>query len=196
MTTVTAVPILPVKRGYLIWLWAGIALALVSAWALARQADPVLVREQRGHGVIATPSGLQYKVIKAGQPGGATPTDTDVALVNYQGRLLDGTTFDQSQRPMPMPVAGVVPGFGEALKLMHKGAKYRLWMPPKLGYGDRANGPIPANSTLVFDLEMIDFIPAAVLRQLQAQQMQQQQGAPGGMPPGMAPQDQMPGSVR
>lgn len=196
MTTVTAVPLLPVKRGYLIWLWAGIALALISAWALARQGDPVLVREQRGRGVITTPSGLQYKVIKPGQPSGATPTDTDVALVNYQGRLLDGTTFDQSQRPMPMPVAGVVPGFAEALKLMHKGAKYRLWLPPKLGYGDRANGPIPANSTLVFDLEMIDFIPEAVLRQMQAQQMQQQQGASGGLPPGVVPQGRVPGSVR
>ncbi len=187
MTTVTAVPLRPVKRGYLVWLWLGIALALFSAYALARQGDPALVREQRGRGVVTTASGLQYKVVKPGQPGGGTPTDADVALINYEGKLLDGTTFDKSQRPTPMPVAGVVPGFSEALKLMHKGAKYRIWLPPKLGYGAAGAGPIPPNATLVFDLELVDFIPEAVLRQMQAQQAGA--GGAGGLPggPGGAP---------
>lgn len=188
MTTVTAVPLRPVKRGYLVWLWLGIALAFVSAYALARQGDPALVREQRGRGVVTTASGLQYKIIKPGQPGGGTPTATDVALINYEGKLLDGTTFDKSQRPTPMPVAGVVPGFSEALKLMHKGAKYRIWLPPKLGYGEAGAGPIPPNSTLVFDLELVDFIPEAVLRQMQAQQAGGAGGMPSGAPGGMAPQ--------
>lgn len=170
MSTITAVPLQPLKRRYLIWLWLGIALALIGAVALARQGDPALVRESRGSGVVTTASGLKYKVLKPGAPGGAHPTDTDVALIQYEGRLLDGTIFDKSQQPTPMPVAGVVPGFSEALKLMTKGAKYRLWLPPKLGYGDRAAGPIPPNSTLVFDLELIDFLPEAVVRQLQAQQ--------------------------
>ena len=181
MSTVTAVPLQPVKRGYLIWLWAGILLACVSAWALARQGDPALVREQRGSGVVTTASGLQYKVVKAGEPNGAHPTQTDVALVQYHGRLLDGTTFDKSQQPMPMAVAGVVGGFGETLKLMTKGEKVRVWMPPKLGYGAAAQGPIPANSTLVFDVELVDFIPEAVLRQMQAQQGAMGMG--GAMPP-------------
>ena len=135
MSTVTAVPLQPVKRGYLVWLWLGILLACVSAYALARQGDPALIREARGSGVTTTASGLQYKVLKAGEANGAHPTATDVALIQYQGRLTDGTTFDKSERPTPLPLAGVVPGFAEALKLMTKGAKYRVWMPPKLGYG-------------------------------------------------------------
>lgn len=183
MSTVTAVPLQPVKRGYLIWLWLGIALACVSAFALARQGDPALVREARGRGVVTTASGLQYKVLKPGQAGGAHPTATDVALVQYQGRLLDGTTFDKSQQPTPFPVAegATVPGFSEGLKLMTKGSKFRFWMPPKLGYGAAANGPIPANSTLVFDVEMVDFIPEAVLRQMQ-QGAVGPTGLPGGRP--------------
>lgn len=182
MTTVTAVPLQPVKRGYLVWLWLGILLALGSGYALARQGDPALVREARGGGITTTASGLQYKMMKAGQTGGAHPTDSDVALIQYQGRLLDGTMFDQSRQPTPMPVGGVVPGFSEALKLMTKGSKYRFWLPPKLGYGAQANGPIPANSTLVFDVELIDFIPEAELRRMQAQR-----GSGGGLRPDTQP---------
>ena len=179
MSTVTAVPLRPVKRRYLVYLWVGIALALLSAFALARQGDDPLARNARASGVTTTASGLQYKVLTPG--AGARPTATDVALINYEGKLLDGTTFDKSQRPMPMPVSGVVPGFSEALKLMPKGSKYRVWLKPELGYGDRAAGPIPANSTLVFDIELIDFLPEAVVRQMQAQQ-----GMPGG-PAGAMP---------
>jgi len=138
--------------------------------------------------ILETGSGLQYKVLAAGK-GGAKPTDTDIALVNYEGKLVDGTTFDKSQQPTPMPVTGVVPGFSEALKLMPKGAKYRFWIKPSLGYGDKASGPIPANSVLVFDVELIDFLPEAVVRQLQAKQMQAAQAgaaqagaAPAGQP--------------
>lgn len=180
MSTVTAVPLRPVKRGYLVWLWLGLALALVSAFALARQGDDFLTRNARASGVVTTASGLQYRVLEPGQAGGARPTDTDVALVNYEGKLLDGTTFDKSQQPTPMPVAGVVPGFSEALKLMPKGAKYRIWLPPQLAYGEKGAGPIPPNSTLVFDVELIDFIPETVLRQMQM-------GGMGSPPPG-APQ--------
>ncbi|HEU0044514.1 FKBP-type peptidyl-prolyl cis-trans isomerase [Sphingomonas sp.] len=182
MTTVTAVPLQPVKRGYLIWLWLGILLACVSAYALARQGDPALLREARGKGVVTTPSGLQYKVLKAGEKGGAHPTATDVALIQYHGRLMDGTTFDKSQQPTPLQVGGVVPGFAEALKLMTKGAKYRVWLPPALGYGAQATGPIPANSTLVFDIDLVDFRSEAEIRQ-----MQQQQGMGGALPPGAIP---------
>ena len=120
MTTVTAVPLQPVKRGYLIWLWLGIALACVSAFALARQGDPALVREARGKSVVTTASGLQYKVLKAGPAGAAKPTVTDVALVSYEGRLLDGAGFDKSQQPTPFPVAP-----GEAAEL-RQGCDKRL----------------------------------------------------------------------
>lgn len=182
MSTVTAVPLQPVKRSYLVYLWVGVVLACVAAFLLARQGDDFLTRNARAEGVMTTASGLQYKVIQPGQPGAAKPTNTDVALINYEGKLLDGTTFDKSQQPTPMPVAGVVPGFSEALKLMPKGAKYRVWIKPALGYGAETKGPIPGNSTLVFDIELIDFLPESVVRQLQAQA--QQQGAMGGMPPG------------
>nr|WP_169804931.1 FKBP-type peptidyl-prolyl cis-trans isomerase [Sphingomonas asaccharolytica] len=134
-------------------------------------------------GVKTTASGLQYKVLTPGK--GKNPTDTDVALINYEGKLLDGTTFDKSQQPTPMPIKGVVPGFSEALKLMSKGAKFRVWIPAKLGYGDKGAGPIPANATLVFDIELIDFLPQAVIEQYQQQMMQKMGGAGGaGGPPG------------
>ena len=193
MSTVTAVPLRPVKRSYLIYLWIGLALALVSAFALARQGDDVMTRNARARGVVTTASGLQYKVLKPG--AGAKPTDTDVALINYEGKLLDGSTFDKSQQPTPMPVSGVVPGFSEALKLMPKGAKYRVWLPAALGYGDKSPSPaIPANSTLVFDIELLDFLPQEVIQRMQQQQMMMGGGAsggsagPGGMPPGVQPQ--------
>ena len=185
MSTVTAVPLQPVKRSYLVYLWVGVVLACVAAFLLARQGDDFLTRNARVSGVMTTPSGLQYEVLQPGQPGAAKPTNTDVALVNYEGKLLNGTTFDKSQQPTPMPVAGVVPGFSEALKLMPKGAKYRIWIKPSLGYGAETKGPIPGNSTLVFDVELVDFLPESVVRQLQAQA--QQQGAMGGMPGGALP---------
>ena len=184
MSSVTAVPLQPVKRGYLVWLWLGIALAVIAAAALAWTGST---------GIQAAPSGLRYKVLQPGK-GGPHPSDTDIALVNYTGKLLDGTVFDKSAQPVPMPVAAVVPGFSEGLKLMPKGAKYRLWVPPQLGYRDRVNGPIPANSTLVFDVELVDFLPESIVRQMQAQQQQMggmRGGAPGGMPPqGLPPQSE------
>ncbi|GAA0309679.1 hypothetical protein GCM10009087_19660 [Sphingomonas oligophenolica] len=201
MSSITAVPLQPVKRRVLVYLWAGIVATVLGAVALALMAptDPVtafLAKNRREPGVVQTPSGLQYKILKPGK-GGVSPTDQDVALINYEGKLTNGTTFDKSQQPTPMPVIaadeksgrqGIVPGFSEALKLMTKGAKYRFWIKPSLGYGDKAAGPIPAHSVLVFDVELMDFLPESVIRQMQMQQqmMQQQQGgAPGGgMPPG------------
>ena len=180
MSTVTAVPILPVKRSYVVWLVVGVILALVAAAALAVQGDDFLTRNARHKDVVTTASGLQYQVLTPGS--GAKPTDTDVVLVNYEGKLLDGKTFDKSQQPTPFPVTGVVPGFSEGLKLMPKGSKYRFWIKPSLGYGDKATGPIPANSVLVFDVELLDFLPEAVLRQ-----MQQQMGGAGGGAPGATP---------
>ena len=196
MSTVTAVPLQPVKRSYLVYLWVGIALACIAAFALARQSDDFLTRNARARGVVTTPSGLQYKVLKPGAPGAARPTDSDVALINYEGKLLNGTVFDKSQQPIPMPVAGVVPGFSEALKLMPKGSKYRVWIKPSLGYGAEDKGPIPANSTLVFEIDLIDFLPDAVVRQMQMQaQRGGMPGMPGAMPPGAMPPGAVPPGV-
>ena len=169
-------------------------LAVLAAAALAMQTpvDPnatFLAHNARAAGVKQTPSGLQYKVLTPGK--GATPTDEDVALVQYEGKLTDGTVFDQSNPqqgfPVPLGEKAVVPGFEEGVKLIPIGGKYRVWIAPRLGYGARATGPIPANSVLVFDLEMIDFKSKVWLRQMQAQQQMMQQGGampPGAMPPG------------
>ena len=193
MSTVTAVPLQPVRRRVLVYLWLGIALAVIVAVALAWQAPRdqaavALAGVRNGDASIQqTSSGILYKVLKPGT-GDAHPTDADVTLVNYTGKLLDGTTFDASQQPTPMPVKGVVPGFSEALKLMTKGAKYRFWIKPSLAYGDKVTGPIPANSILVFDLELLDWKSEAEVRQMQQiQQMMQQQGAQGGAPGGATP---------
>ena len=188
--SVTAVPIAPTSRRVLAMLWGGLALALVAAFALAflgtgravAQAgtnEQFLAWNAKQSGVQTTASGLQYKVLEAGE--GGKPTDADVALVSYKGTLRDGTVFDQNERT-PMPVAQVVPGFSEGLKQMQKGGKYRLWIKPELGYGARNAGPIPPNSVLVFDVELIEFLPMAVLQQMQMQQMMQGGGAPGAVP--------------
>ncbi len=196
--SVTAVPLHPVKGRYLVWIWLGVALALVLAvgfaWAGTRSpVDSFLSGNASRPGVVTTATGLQYEVLTKG--AGPTPTDADVTLVNYVGKFVDGTVFDQSRQPTPMSPKGVVPGFGEALKLMPKGAKYRFWLKPELGYGaPRPEGSPPmspevqemASKVLVFDLEMIDFIPEAVLQQMQMQQMMQQQQG-GATPPAGPP---------
>jgi FKBP-type peptidyl-prolyl cis-trans isomerase FkpA len=174
----------------LLYILLGIALGVLGTFAgtygvkwlkVYNEPAAVFLRHNRSGDseIVETASGLQYKVLKAGA-GAAKPTDDDVVLVNYEGKLTSGTTFDASQQPTPMAIKGVVPGFAEALKLMPKGAKYRFWIPPTLGYGDKAAGPIPANSVLVFDLELLDWKSEAEIRQMQMmQQMMQQQGAGG-----------------
>jgi FKBP-type peptidyl-prolyl cis-trans isomerase len=187
MSDVTAVPIAPVKRSWLVWLVGAVAIAALAgiamAWtgtaktvAEAGTAEQFLAWHKGVVGVVTTPSGLQYQVIKKGE--GPTPTDADVALVNYKGSLRTGKIFDQAQRA-PFPVTGVVPGFSEALKLMPRGSNYRIWIPPALGYGAQPQGEtIPANSLLIFDVDMIDFRNQAEL-QAQMQAMQAQGQLPG-----------------
>jgi FKBP-type peptidyl-prolyl cis-trans isomerase FkpA/FKBP-type peptidyl-prolyl cis-trans isomerase FklB len=109
-------------------------------------------------GVQTTASGLQYQVLQAGN--GPKPKDTDVVRVNYRGALLDGTVFDDSAQhggPATIPLAQVVPGWREGIALMPVGSKYRFWIPSKLGYGEAGTpgGPIPPNSTLVFEVELL-----------------------------------------
>lgn len=111
-------------------------------------------------GVVTTASGLQYKVVTKGT--GAAPKETDQVKVNYKGTLLDGTVFDSNEGrdPITFPVNGVVPGFKEGLLLMPAGSKYILWMPSDLAYGDRGNAGIPGGSTLCFEVEVVEIVPA------------------------------------
>ena len=108
-------------------------------------------------GVKTTASGLQYEVVTKAE--GAQPKATDVVSVHYEGRLTDGKVFDSSiQRgsPIDLPVSGVIPGWVEALQLMHVGEKVKLFIPSELAYGAQSPSPaIPANSVLVFDLELL-----------------------------------------
>src|SRR5215813_9472131 len=114
-------------------------------------------------GVKTTASGLQYKVEKEGT--GTTPKATDMVTVNYRGTLIDGTEFDSSYKrgqPATFPVNGVIKGWTEALQLMKQGAKYQLFIPSTLAYGERAMGPdIGPNSTLIFEVELQEVKPPA-----------------------------------
>jgi FKBP-type peptidyl-prolyl cis-trans isomerase FklB len=121
-----------------------------------------LEENKKKPGVKTTASGLEYKVEKEGT--GPQPKATDMVTVNYRGTLIDGTEFDSSYKrgqPATFPVQGVIKGWSEALQLMKKGAKYQLFIPSNLAYGERAMGPeIGPNATLIFDVELLDIKPA------------------------------------
>lgn len=186
--SVTRVPLRPIQKGSLTKLWVGVGMAVLVAagasWAgmqsLPQTPAGFLESNADEEGVVTTESGLQIKELTKGE--GASPGDADVVLIGYEGRLLDGTVFDQNPRT-GMPVSGSIPGFSEGLKRMQRGGKYQLWIPPELGYGDRdvpdpqtGDVVIPANSVLVFEVQLLDFKTAAELQEMQ-RQMQQ------GMPP-------------
>ena len=127
-----------------------------------------LEENAKREGVKTTASGLQYEIVTKAE--GAQPKATDVVSVHYEGRLTDGKVFDSSiQRgsPIDLPVSGVIPGWVEALQLMHVGEKVKLYIPSELAYGAQSPSPaIPANSVLVFDLELLSIKdPAAAAPQ-------------------------------
>ena len=107
--------------------------------------------------VVVLPDGLQYKVITEGK--GATPAPTDTVLVNYRGTFIDGTEFDSSTRaghPIQLQANHVIPGWTEALTKMKVGSKWQLFIPAELAYGEQGNRSIPPNSTLIFEVELLD----------------------------------------
>ena len=115
-----------------------------------------LAENAKKEGVKTLPSGLQYKVLSEGS--GKTPKEEDTVTVNYKGTLIDGTEFDSSYKrgqPATFQVNGVIKGWIEGLQLMKEGAKWQLFVPPELGYGERGRGRIPPNSTLIFEVELI-----------------------------------------
>lgn len=112
-------------------------------------------------GVITLPSGLQYHVLKEG--AGQSPGPSDFVAVHYRGTLLNGQEFDsshKSKQPAAFAVNGVIPGWTEALQLMKPGAKWMIYVPPQLGYGENGVGAIGPNSALIFEVDLISVKPA------------------------------------
>ncbi|WP_338466701.1 FKBP-type peptidyl-prolyl cis-trans isomerase [Novosphingobium sp. ZN18A2] len=170
MTEITRVPLQPVAKGSVTKIWIGIIVAIVLAIGVAYAA--------RYHGLVV-------ETLKAGE--GPSPTAEDVVLVNYVGRLKDGSEFDRGEK-VALPLSQMIPGFTQGVERMQKGGSYKLEIPSNLGYGadEKRDGQgkvvIPANSDLVFDIDLIDFMNA---QQLQAmQQMQAQMGQSAGGPGG------------
>lgn len=127
--------------------------------------EKFLAENKTKAGVVALPSGLQYKVLAEGS--GPTPRPHDTVEVNYRGRLIDGTEFDSSYRdgqstPVKFSLNAVIKGWTEGVGLMKKGGKHELYIPADLAYGDRANPKIPAGSTLIFEVELLDVKPVEV----------------------------------
>lgn len=191
MSEITRVPLQPVAKGSLAKVWLGVIVAVLLGIGVAWIARPVHYSDVR---VVTLKDGT-----------GKSPTTADVALINYVGRIAStGKEFDRGENAV-MPLQGVIPGFSQGLQKMKVGGKYRLEIPAALAYGSQAmpgrNGEIaiPANSDLVFDVELLDFRSAAELQKQQAamqalQQEMQARGATGGVPGGAMPGGAMPGA--
>ncbi|MES2624267.1 MAG: FKBP-type peptidyl-prolyl cis-trans isomerase [Pseudomonadota bacterium] len=124
-----------------------------------------LAKNATAAGVKTTASGLQYlPITEASDASAPKPTAADSVSVHYHGTLIDGTVFDSSVErgePISFPLNGVIAGWTEGLQLMNVGDKYRLFIPSELGYGEAGAGPIPPNSTLIFEVELLGIEPAA-----------------------------------
>ncbi|MCZ8324702.1 MAG: FKBP-type peptidyl-prolyl cis-trans isomerase [Sphingomonadaceae bacterium] len=171
MTEITRVPLQPIAKGALTKLWLGVAAAALAAGGLAW---------------ATLPGSVDIETIKAGT--GPSPTIADVVQINYKGSLENGKVFDQGERAV-FPVEGVIPGFTQALEKMQRGGKYKVEIPAALAYGaQEQRNPqtgaveIPANSDLVFEIELIDFKSRAEIeaQMRMMQQLQQLQGGAGG----------------
>jgi FKBP-type peptidyl-prolyl cis-trans isomerase FkpA len=174
MTEITRVPLQPIGKGSLTKLWLGVAVVALLGASVA---------------YATMPASVDVDTITAGN--GPSPTREDVALINYKGTLPDGKVFDEGKSAV-LPLSEVVPGFTKALEQMQRGGKYKVHIPSELGYGEKGAGPIPPNTDLNFEIELLDFKSRADIEQQQRimQQLQQMQGGAGaagaGMPVGPA----------
>lgn len=127
----------------------------------AAKGDKYRANYAKQKGVKKSARGLLYKINKTGT--GNTPTNSDIVVVNYKGTLIDGTEFDNSYKhsnPLSFRLDSVIPGWTEGLKHIKKGGKIQIVIPPEQAYGKTAVPGIPANSTLIFDVELLDIKPA------------------------------------
>lgn len=119
--------------------------------------EKFLAKNKKKPGIKVLPSGVQYQILRAGS--GDKPKESDTVVAHYRGTLIDGTEFDSSYKrknPLTIPITQVVKGWQDALKAMRVGAKWQVFIPSDLGYGNRATGNIPPNSTLIFDIELLE----------------------------------------
>ncbi len=133
--------------------------AEIQSKAASAEGVEFLKENAKKEGVTTLESGLQYEVITSGD--GATPTSASTVRTHYHGTLIDGSVFDSSYQrgePAEFPVSGVIAGWTEALQLMNCGSKWRLYVPSELAYAGQAVGSIPAHSTLVFDVELLEVV--------------------------------------
>jgi FKBP-type peptidyl-prolyl cis-trans isomerase FklB len=132
------------------------AMKAAKAEAILNEGLAFLESNKNKPGVIVLPSGLQYEIITEGS--GVKPTATQTVTCHYHGTLTNGTVFDSSVKrgaPASFPLNRVISGWTEALQLMPVGSKWRLFLPPQLAYGSMQVGSIPANSTLIFEVELL-----------------------------------------
>ena len=133
------------------------------AQAQSEQSKAFMAKAAKEAGVVVLPSGLAYKIVRAGPATGLKPQLTDEVKVHYEGKTEDGKVFDSSYdrgQPAAMPLDGLIPGWQEALQLMRPGDEWRLYVPSNLGYGEAgAGGSIPPGAPLTFRIELIDVLP-------------------------------------
>jgi FKBP-type peptidyl-prolyl cis-trans isomerase FklB len=130
--------------------------------AAQKEGDAFLAENKAKDGVVTLPSGLQYKVLKAGT--GDKPALDDTVVCNYKGTLINGTEFDASEKhggPATFPVKGMIAGWTEALQLMPQGSKWQLFVPSNLAYGPQGPPGIGPNATLIFEVELVSVQKAA-----------------------------------
>lgn len=148
-------------------------LSMTEAYALENQ--QYLETNKANDGVQVTESGLQYIVLEKGD--GASPTQDGFVTIHYRGKFIDGTEFDSSHsrgEPATFPVGRVIPGFTEALLLMQEGDTFEVTIPSDLAYGEdgAGGGVIPGNSTLIFELELLETLTAEELETLQQRRIE------------------------
>lgn len=130
----------------------------------ARAAAAWMENNKKQEGVVALPSGLQYKVLRSGPATGVHPGPQDEVRVHYEGTLVDGSVFDSSYRdgaPVVFTLGNLIPGWVEGIALMRPGDEWLLYVPPELGYGAEDKGQIPPNSVLVFRIELLGVLQHA-----------------------------------
>ncbi|WP_394228810.1 FKBP-type peptidyl-prolyl cis-trans isomerase [Pseudoalteromonas spongiae] len=135
------------------------AAAQAKAEEVKAQGVAFLAENGKKDGVVTTDSGLQYQVLSEGE--GKKPLATDTVEVHYKGTLIDGTEFDSSYshgEPITFPLNRVIKGWTEGVQLMAEGSKYKFFIPSELAYGERDLGKIPANSTLIFEVELLKVV--------------------------------------